>query len=64
MKAIARRFVDLRPDRIVWGTNSPHRVRYKAMPDDGDLVDAVHMWVEDRALIHRIIVEDPARLCG
>lgn len=64
MKAVARRFLDLRPDRIVWGTNWPHPVRYKTMPDDGDLVDAVRMWVEDRALIHRIIVENPARLYG
>ena len=64
MKIVARALVDLRPDRIVWGTNWPHPVRYGPMPDDGDLVDAVEMWVEDEALIHRIFVENPAELYG
>jgi predicted TIM-barrel fold metal-dependent hydrolase len=64
MTAVARAFLDLRPDRIVWGTNWPHPVRYEPMPDDGDLVDAVKMWVEDETLIHRVMVENPARLYG
>ena len=64
MTAVARAFLDLRPDRIVWGTNWPHPVRYEPMPDDGDLVDAVKMWVEDETLVHRVMVENPARLYG
>ncbi|RZN36002.1 hypothetical protein CWO90_02120 [Bradyrhizobium sp. Leo121] len=64
LPAVALRFLDFRPDRIVWGTNWPHPVRYETMSDDGDLVQAVHVWVEDRALIHRIFVENPETLYG
>ncbi|WP_353703707.1 amidohydrolase family protein [Bradyrhizobium sp. INPA03-11B] len=32
MTAVARAFLDLRPDRIVRGTNWPHPVRYEPMP--------------------------------
>jgi predicted TIM-barrel fold metal-dependent hydrolase len=64
MAAIACSFVERRPDRLIWGTNWPHPVRYDAMPDDGDLLDALHLWLPDTAALQRILVDNPAVLYG
>jgi predicted TIM-barrel fold metal-dependent hydrolase len=60
----ARRLADARPDRLLWGTNWPHPVRYRAMPDDGDLLDALHEWLPDEECLRRILVENPKSLYG
>ena len=59
------------PERLVWGTDWPHpNLPERApglpipMPDDGDLVDALGFWFEDRAALERILVANPARLYG
>jgi 2-pyrone-4,6-dicarboxylate lactonase len=64
MAAIARGFVETQPDRLVWGTNWPHPVRYDAMPNDGDLLDALHAWLPDTELLQRVLVDNPAVLYG
>lgn len=52
-----------RPDRLVFGTDWPHVQLPTAMPNDGDLVDALLDWVdEDEALLRRVLVENPAEL--
>ena len=50
------------PDRIVWGTDWPHVMVTRPMPNDGDLVDLLATWVPDAAVRERILVENPARL--
>jgi predicted TIM-barrel fold metal-dependent hydrolase len=62
MAAVARRLVEVRPDRLLWGTNWPHPVCYGTMPDDGDLLDALSAWVCDAHLLHRILVANPQSL--
>jgi 2-pyrone-4,6-dicarboxylate lactonase len=57
--------VAARPDRIIWGSNWPHPILYdRAMPDDGDLVDLIPLWVEDERVQRQLLVENPARLYG
>lgn len=55
-------------DRLLWGTDWPHPVRAEAMPDDGDLLDAVATGLGDDtgpgSALRRILVDNPARLYG
>jgi 2-pyrone-4,6-dicarboxylate lactonase len=59
------------PERLVWGTDWPHPNLPERipgvpglMPDDGDLVDALGVWLENAAALERILVANPARLYG
>jgi predicted TIM-barrel fold metal-dependent hydrolase len=60
----ARALAASHPDRLVWGTNWPHPVRFRAMPEDGDLLDALAEWLGDEDSFRRALVENPARLYG
>jgi predicted TIM-barrel fold metal-dependent hydrolase len=51
-------------DRLVWGSNWPHPIRYHDMPEDGALVDALASWLDDETMLHRVLVHNPARLYG
>lgn len=57
---VARRW----PDRIIWGSNWPHPICDVPMPNDGDLVDLIPMWVPDAQVQHKMLVDNPARLYG
>jgi 2-pyrone-4,6-dicarboxylate lactonase len=55
--------VAARPDRIIWGSNWPHPIHYHgAMPNDGDLVDLIPLWVPDPANQQRMLVDNPNAL--
>jgi 2-pyrone-4,6-dicarboxylate lactonase len=57
--------VAARPDRIIWGSNWPHPIHYRGvMPNDGDLVDLIPLWVPEPADRHRMLVENPNALYG
>ena len=67
----ARHLAAAAPERLVWGTDWPHPDiggpgpdERGPMPNDGDLLDALAVWFEDQALIHRILVDNPAALYG
>jgi 2-pyrone-4,6-dicarboxylate lactonase len=49
-------------DRLVWGSDWPHVLLEKTMPNDGDLVDQIAVWVPDEATRRRILVDNPERL--
>jgi len=51
-------------DRLVWGSDWPHVLLEKTMPNDGDLVDQIAVWVPDEAVRKRILVDNPERLYG
>lgn len=53
-----------RPDRLLWGSDWPHVMCKKPMPNDGDLLDLVADWVPDAATRNAILVDNPARLYG
>jgi predicted TIM-barrel fold metal-dependent hydrolase len=58
-----RAIVSARPDRIIWGSNWPHPIHYHGvMPDDGDLVDLIPLWVPDPADQVRMLVTNPDAL--
>jgi predicted TIM-barrel fold metal-dependent hydrolase len=58
----ARRLMEVAPDRTLWGTDWPHpNVRWE--PDEADLVDLLPEF-GDAAALHRVLVDNPARLYG
>lgn len=60
----AHALVDCAPDRIVWGSDWPHVMVTKPMPNDGDLCDLLADWVRDVDTRRKILVDNPARLYG
>ncbi len=62
--AYARAIVDAAPDRIVWGTDWPHVMVTKAMPNDAALCDLLPNWVADAGNLKRLLVDNPIALYG
>jgi predicted TIM-barrel fold metal-dependent hydrolase len=63
--ALAKAFVKLAPERLVWGTDWPHPTsKADAKPDDAVLFDLLSDWAFDESLRKRILVDNPAKLYG
>lgn len=60
----ARALVDAAPDRILWGSDWPHVMVKKAMPNDGDLCDLLAEWIPEEGARERVLVRNPAALYG
>jgi predicted TIM-barrel fold metal-dependent hydrolase len=60
----AQTLVAAAPDRLVWGSDWPHVLLETTMPNDGDLVDQIAVWMSDEAGRRRILVDNPERLYG
>jgi 2-pyrone-4,6-dicarboxylate lactonase len=60
----ARKLVETRPDRLLWGSDWPHVFIKLPMPNDGDLLNLLAEWVPDAATRRRILVDNPAKLYG
>jgi predicted TIM-barrel fold metal-dependent hydrolase len=73
---LARRLCGINPERIVWGSDWPHTPRHDIRVPGSDeelpfqsidtraLLDLVPVWLEDDALVQRVLVSNPARLYG
>ncbi|WP_398467421.1 amidohydrolase family protein [Tardiphaga sp.] len=64
MLPMIEKVVALRPDRILWGSNWPHPICPIAMPNDGDLVDLIPLWLPDTRTQQLALVDNPASLYG
>jgi len=60
----ARAILEVAPDRALWGTDWPHPNIKKHMPNDGDLVDLIPLFMPDPALQKLVLVDNPGRLYG
>ena len=61
---VAREFVKLAPERMVWGSDWPHPTERDVKPDDAILLDLLQEWAREEETRHRILVQNPARLYG
>lgn len=61
---LAHALIDTAPDRVVWGSDWPHPIHYRTMPNDGELLDHLADWAPDPAVRRKILVDNPARLYG
>ncbi len=59
-------FVAAAPDRMIWGSDWPHvNWRKKRMMNDAEAVELLYRYVDnDRDLLQKILVDNPARLHG
>jgi predicted TIM-barrel fold metal-dependent hydrolase len=62
--AFAHALVEAAPDRLVWGSDWPHVLLETMMPNDGDLVDQIAVWVPDETVRKRILVDNAEKLYG
>jgi predicted TIM-barrel fold metal-dependent hydrolase len=60
----ARAVIEAAPGRVIWGTDWPHVMVSKAMPNDADLCDLLNDWVSEPAVRQRILIDNPAALYG
>ena len=60
----ARALLTAAPDRVLWGTDWPHPNIKKHMPNDGDLVDLIPLFMPDAGLQRKVLVDNPHRLYG
>jgi 2-pyrone-4,6-dicarboxylate lactonase len=60
----AHALVAAAPDRLVWGSDWPHVLLDSTMPNDGDLVDQIAVWVPDADIRRGILVDNAERLYG
>jgi predicted TIM-barrel fold metal-dependent hydrolase len=58
----AQAILEVAPERTLWGTDWPHPNIRKHMPNDGDLVDLIPLFMPDPALQKLVLVDNPARL--
>src|SRR5918911_837205 len=61
--AVAKAFVQLAPERMVWGSDWPHPSE-KTKPDDALLFDLLAEWTPGESVRNRVLVENPAALYG
>jgi predicted TIM-barrel fold metal-dependent hydrolase len=61
---VARAYVKLAPQRLVWGSDWPHPSERGTKPDDALLFDLLSQWAPDESTRRRILVDNPARLYG
>jgi len=61
---LAQVLIATRSDRILWGSDWPHVMCKKPMPNDGDLIDLLLDWAPDAATRKSILVDNPASLYG
>jgi predicted TIM-barrel fold metal-dependent hydrolase len=64
MTPFAHALVEAASHRLVWGSDWPHVLLETEMPNDGDLVDQIAVWVPDKAVRRRILVDNAERLYG
>jgi 2-pyrone-4,6-dicarboxylate lactonase len=57
---MALALIEAAPDRMLWGTDWPHIPECDL--DTGSLLTALKNWCPEKALRHRILVSNPARL--
>jgi 2-pyrone-4,6-dicarboxylate lactonase len=64
IRSMAEAVIEAAPGRTIWGSDWPHVIHYRTMPNDGDLFDLLAEWAPDADLRTRILVDNPGRLYG
>lgn len=62
--SVAKAFIQMAPERILWGTDWPHPTEKSTKPDDAALLDVIASWIERADWQQMIFAGNPARLYG
>ncbi len=62
----ARSYIDVAPDRVIWGSDWPHPLvtEDQEMKNDGDLMELLYSYTASEAIKRMILVDNPAVLFG
>jgi len=61
---LAREYLKVAPERMVWGSDWPHPTEREHKPNDALLFDLLLDWAPEEALRQRILVHNPGVLYG
>jgi 2-pyrone-4,6-dicarboxylate lactonase len=61
---VAKALREARPDRLLWGSDWPHPICPKPMPNDGDMFEHLAEWLPGEALRRQVMAENPTALYG
>ncbi len=64
VEPVAKAFINMAPERMLWGTDWPHPTEKAHKPDDASLVDTMAAWIGRADWQERIFVTNPAKLYG
>lgn len=64
--AFAKSYVEVAPDRMIWGSDWPHPLVEIDTPpkDDGELLELAYRYADTDAVRQKILVDNPAALFG
>jgi 2-pyrone-4,6-dicarboxylate lactonase len=60
---MARALIEAAPDRLIWGSDYPH-LSFADKVTTEELFELLKNWSGDRAVLQKILVENPAKLFG
>jgi predicted TIM-barrel fold metal-dependent hydrolase len=61
IRAPVEALVKANPDRLFWGSDWPHTELFRLAPDDADLIDSIHDWLQDDHTRQKVFVSNPNR---
>ena len=64
VEPVAKAFIGMAPERMLWGTDWPHPTEKSSKPDDARLLDVIAGWIGRPEWQQMIFVSNPARLYG
>lgn len=64
VEPVAKAFIHMAPERMLWGTDWPHPTEKAHKPDDALLLDTIAAWIGRADWQERIFVTNPAQLYG
>jgi predicted TIM-barrel fold metal-dependent hydrolase len=64
VEPVAKAFISLAPERMLWGTDWPHPTEKTHKPDDAMLLDVIAGWIERADWQQQIFVRNPSALYG
>lgn len=56
---VGQRFVKQAPERMLWGSDWPHPISTKPVPNDADLFELLYSYVDNYENLKAILVENP-----
>jgi len=64
VEPVAKAFINMAPERMLWGTDWPHPTEKTHKPDDAVLVDTIAVWIGRADWQQMIFVANPVKLYG
>jgi predicted TIM-barrel fold metal-dependent hydrolase len=61
---VARAYLKVAPERMVWGSDWPHPTERDHKPNDAVLFDLLNEWAPGAAMQKQVLVDNPAVLYG